>query len=86
MAQTDTNIPYTHPHTHSRTYPHTQKTHTPTPTQVVQTLASLFGSMYSASLGMTLSPDFMYNHTRKIGLFVVMVIMLKTTAATITLR
>ena len=54
--------------------------------EVVETLASLFGSIYSANQGMIVSPEFMYNHWAKIAIYVMFVVALKTTAATFTLR
>ena len=36
--------------------------------------------------GMIVSPEFMYNHWVKIGVYVVFVVVLKTTAATFTLK
>lgn len=54
--------------------------------EVVQTLSSLFGSIYSASLGMIVSPEFIYHHWSKIAIYVIFVALVKTTAATCTLR
>lgn len=53
---------------------------------VVQTLASLFGSLYMACLGMIVSPDFMFNHARPILLLILFVVLLKTGMATLVLR
>jgi Kef-type K+ transport system membrane component KefB len=48
---------------------------------VVQTLASLFGGLYLASLGMTVSPVFMWAHVGRVAAFVVATFVGKTLVA-----
>lgn len=53
---------------------------------VVRTLASLFGSLYLACLGMIVSPEFILHHASQILLLMAFVALLKTTVAAVVLR
>jgi len=53
---------------------------------VAATLASLFGSVYLASLGMIVSPVFLWQHAGTISCFVAVTFGLKTVGAALTLR